>query len=129
MSNEIFKITIKHKIYEWCIDVVFKHIIRNFPSQNTRVPKIGEKYVYIRHNDIEETYYNCRIVDPKSLEDYDLLDKDEKTGLVFATSYKKLLYRTDEGEDIEVYGEEEGDESEGYQYFIVDDMPYLEFKQ
>lgn len=126
MNNDIFHITIKHKIYEWCIDVIFKHIFRNFPRKAKRIPMVGEKYIYIKHLDINETYYNCTIVDSNVLIDYDLLEESEKKDIVFAIKYKKLLYITDEHEAIEIFAD---NEDEGYQYFIDEDMPYLKFKQ
>lgn len=129
MSNEIFHITIKHKIYEWCIDVVFNYIFKNFPSKAKRVPHIGEKYVSIHHINIDEIYFNCTIVDPKKLEDYDLMDDIEIADMIFAISYKKAIYNTEDGEEIEIFDSSKDEEDRGYQYFLTDDMEYLEFKQ
>ena len=132
MNNEIFHVAIKHKVYEWCIDVIFKHIVRNFPQKARRVPKVGEKYIYIKEPTIEETYYNCLIIEPSELEDYDLLDEAEKQDLVFAIRYKTLIYRTEEGEEIEVSTDEDNDDEEkedGFQYFTTTEMETLIFKQ
>jgi len=129
MNTEIFKITIKHKVYEWCIDIIFKHILKNFPSKARRIPEAGEKYVYIREPMIDETYYNCLIIDPKKLEDYNLLDEEEKQDLVFAIKYKRLIYKDEDGEVIEIFGDGDDAENDGFQYFTTSDMEILEFKQ
>jgi hypothetical protein len=129
MSSEIFKITIKHTVYEWCIDIIFKHILKNFPSTSRRIPEIGEKYVYIRELTIDETYYNCLIIDPKKIDDYNLLDEEEKQDLVFAIMYKRLIYKDEEGGVVEIFGDGETATNDGFQYFTTSDMEVLEFKQ
>lgn len=131
VSNEIFKITFKHTLYEFCIDIIFKHILRNFPSEVRRVPEIGERYTYIRETVINETYCNCLVINPQKLEDYGLLDEEERNDLAFAITYEKLIYRDEDGNIIEIFGDGNGKNgiSEGSQYFTTAEMEILEFKQ
>ena len=130
MGNNIFHVVLKHKIYEWCLDIIFRHIVRNFPSKAPHIPQIGEKYVSIQHVNLEETYFNCTVVDPAGLDEYDLLDDTEKQDVKFAISFKRSVYIS-EGEEIEIYDEndENNDAGDGLQYFVTIDMKHLVFKQ
>lgn len=132
VSNEIFKIIFKHKLYEFCIDIIFKHILRNFPSDVRRIPEVGEKYTYIRETVINEKYYNCVVISPEKLEDYNLLDEEEQNDLAFAITYKKLVYNDDDGNIIEIFGDSDNitknGTRDGYQYFTFSEMDILEFR-
>ena len=50
MQNNMIFIAIKHKIYEICIDVIFRNIANNFPKKAYRIPSIGETYSSISYD-------------------------------------------------------------------------------
>ena len=62
----MLNILFKHKIYEYCINLIFKLLSQNFQKQT--IPKPGEiysqiiKYYPSLHGEIEEiSYHNCLI--------------------------------------------------------------------
>ena len=87
MNNDILKTVVKHTIYEFCIDVFFKHIANNFPKTKKRVPAIGEKFVKILDRFNRETYFQCLIIEPKSMEYYDELDEAIKDRILIAVRF------------------------------------------
>ena len=87
MDNDIFKTTMKHTIYEMCIDILFNHIKKNFPKHKKRVPSIGEKFVKVLDKLNGETYYQCQIIKPTSMEYYDELEADIKNNILIAMHF------------------------------------------
>lgn len=120
IKNDIIRTTVKHTIYEICIDLLFKMIGKNFPKKGKIIPKIGDRYVRIinKNSDYEEIYYTCTVIDPKSMKEYyDDLTNQEKKSLIFAIHYKKLEY------DKDIISEND------YEYFGVDEFAYLKLEK
>lgn len=58
------KIAVKHFVYDFCIDLIFKRIVSNFNSNRiTGLPKKGEFYSRVSHNTDDEHYHNCVVTE------------------------------------------------------------------
>ena len=62
---------------------------------------------------VEESYYNCTIVDPKDMDYYKNLDSSERSKILFAMFYESAEY------------DGERDKRNEYLHWYEDDMPYL----
>lgn len=61
----MFRIYLKHFIYEKCIDVLFDGIFNNFIISENKEFKVGDQFESIRalSSNIHTTLYNCNIMD------------------------------------------------------------------
>jgi len=56
----MIKTFVKHCIYDFCIDIFFNRVSRNFKnSRSNKLPKAGEFYSRVVHKYDDETYHNC----------------------------------------------------------------------
>jgi len=56
----MFKIAVKHFLYDFCIDLIFKSIKANFNNNTSnKFPKVGEYYSRVSHKYDDENYRNC----------------------------------------------------------------------
>lgn len=69
------------------------------------------------------------MIHPEKLEDYNLLDEEERRDLAFAITYKRLIYNDEDGNTIEIFGDGDKNTEDGFQYFTMDEIEILEFKQ
>ena len=116
MKTDIITVLLKHKIYEFCIDVCFRSISRNFKfSSNIRIPSVGETFEMIYDKENDDIYYRCKVIDHKTMDCYKEFTIDEKESMAFAISYKAN----------ECGGEIINEDEETY--FMHDELVNLEF--
>jgi len=115
MNTDIIKTAIKHTIYEFCINIFFDNIVKNFPKKSKRVPEIGERFVKVIDKVNGESYFKCTIIDPKTMDYYDEMEEHEKKDVLMAMYFKWSEF---EGDVID------RDES---QYFSFEEFKDLKF--
>lgn len=61
----MFKIYLKHLIYEKCINVLFDGILNNFSASKNGEFKVGDQFesIQVKLSKMQSTVYNCTIVD------------------------------------------------------------------
>jgi hypothetical protein len=86
----MLKTALKHFIYDICIDVAFRNVIKNFKSKDSSILKVGDFFRMVSHIYADECYYNCII---NSVEER-INANGEKYDLIFIT------YDSYGGEDL-----------------------------
>lgn len=88
---------LKHYIYEMCIDVAFRSLIRNFNVKNASdIPHVGDFYRTVSHIYADEYYNNCTI---QSVE-----QRVNSNGIAYFLIY--VSYESRGGADIEEMNDE-----------------------
>ncbi len=116
---------IKHKLYEECIEIFFNGLIKNFPRKGV-TPVIGEFYRKIIDHEVNDIYYNCRVIRPEDLDSYDDMVCDyEEEGYDIDEIAIAIIYERYSDDDGDEYVPADYDEI-GENTFDYDEMPYLE---
>lgn len=116
---------IKHKLYEECIEIFFNGLIQNFPRKGV-TPVIGEFYRKIIDHEVNDIYYNCRVIRPEDLDSYDDMVCDyEEEGYDIDEIAIAIIYERYSDDDGDEYVPADYDEI-GENTFDHDEMPYLE---
>lgn len=126
--NDIFKITLKHKIYELCINTFFDKMNTNFGKTNTK-PVIGARYSKIVDHGNGETFYNCTIIPLSKLSYYnDLLsdiadDDDDLDDYAFGITFQ--TYVDNDSNETEEFDTDDLGETH-FTYDDVDDSTFVD---
>lgn len=124
--DDIFKITLKHKIYEACVDTFFNKMNINF-GRSVITPIIGKRYSKIADIGNGETFYNCVIIPLNKLSYYDELaqeifeDDEDISDYVFGITFER--YVDEDNHDNEIYTPDDLGET----HFTVEDLDYTKF--
>ena len=98
----IFTLFIKYIICDYCINLYFNTINKNFPINETIFPTVGSKFVAIHDSINDDHYIDCIVIAIKNMEFYQ--DENIKMSkMVFAFKYSRYEY---DGELIEIDGEQ-----------------------